>query len=45
MGVSPDQIPVYKAAVVVIIVALQSTELKRMVKRLQTERATGKKVA
>lgn len=45
MGVSPDQIPVYKAAVVVVIVALQSTELKRIVKRLQTERAAGKKVA
>lgn len=45
MGVSPDQIPVYKAAVVVVIVALQSTELKRIVKRFQAERAAGKKVA
>jgi len=45
MGVSPDQIPVYKAIVVVIIVALQSTELKKMAKRFQTGREAGKRVA
>ena len=45
MGVSPDQIPVYKAAVVVIIVALQSAELKRLVKKLQSGREAGRKVA
>lgn len=45
MGVSPDQIPVYKAAVVVVIVALQSEELKRMTKRFQTVHKAGKKVA
>lgn len=45
MGVSPDQIPVYKAVVVVIIVALQSTELRKMVKKFQTGRLAGKKVA
>ena len=45
MGVSPDQIPVYKAVVVVIIVALQSTELKKMAKKFQTGYKAGKKVA
>ena len=45
MGVSPDQIPVYKAVVVVVIVALQSTELKRMVSKLQMNVKSGKKVA
>lgn len=45
MGVSPDQIPVYKAIVVVVIVALQSTELKRMVNKLQMNVKSGKKVA
>lgn len=45
MGVSPDQIPVYKAIVVVVIVALQSTELKRMVNKLQMNINSGKKVA
>lgn len=44
MGVSPDQIPVYKAVVVVIIVALQSTELKKMVRKFQTGPLAGKKV-
>lgn len=45
MGVSPDQIPVYKAVVVVVIVALQSAEGKRMVKRFQAGHKAGKKVA
>nr|WP_139348809.1 ABC transporter permease [Clostridium sp. Marseille-P2415] len=45
MGVSPDQIPVYKAVVVVVIVALQSAEGKRMVKRFQAAHKAGKKVA
>lgn len=45
MGVSPDQIPVYKAIVVVIIVALQSTELKKMARKFQAGHAIGKKVA
>lgn len=35
MGVSADQIPVYKAIVVIIIVSLQSPELSRMWKNLK----------
>lgn len=34
MKVSADQLPVYKAIVVIVIVALQSPELKRMFKKL-----------
>jgi len=34
MKVTADQLPVYKAIVVIIIVMIQSTELKRMVKSL-----------
>lgn len=45
MGVSADQIPVYKAIVVVIIVSLQSPELARMWKHLKRSIGTGKKVA
>lgn len=48
MGVSADQIPVYKAIVVVIIVSLQSPELSRMWKNLKkrfSENPVGKKVA
>ncbi|MDF2588176.1 MAG: ABC-type transporter, integral rane subunit [Anaerocolumna sp.] len=48
MKVTADQLPVYKAVVVVIIVALQSPELKRMLKNLKNKaiaRNTGKKVA
>lgn len=48
MGVSADQIPVYKAIVVIIIVSLQSPELSRMwknfTKKINGNRA-GKKVA
>ncbi len=47
MSVSADQIPVYKAIVVIIIVSLQSPELQRMWKNfrhLHLE-AAGKKVA
>lgn len=36
MKISADQLPVYKAIVVVIIVALQSPELKRMFRRIWT---------
>lgn len=39
ISVSADEIPVYKAVVVVIIVALQSPELSKMFKRLKTNRA------
>ena len=35
--VSSDQIPVYKAIVVVIIVSLQSPELGKMIRRLKTK--------
>lgn len=48
MGVSADQIPVYKAIVVVIIVSLQSPELSRMWKNLrkkQVGKNAGRKVA
>lgn len=48
MKVSADQIPVYKAIVVVIIVSLQSPELTRMRKNLKSmlfHKQTGKKVA
>ncbi|MGL5436690.1 MAG: ABC transporter permease [Lachnospiraceae bacterium] len=33
MSVSPDQIPVYKAIVVVVIVSLQSAEFKKLIKK------------
>ena len=36
-----DQLPVYKAIVVVIIVALQSSELKRMVRNIRAKLATN----
>lgn len=46
MSVSADQIPVYKAIVVIIIVSLQSPELARMMKKLKaritTKTAEGK---
>lgn len=45
MGVSADQIPVYKAVVVIIIVSLQSPELSRIVRNLKAKSAAGKKVA
>ncbi len=47
MKVSADQLYVYKAMVVILIVALQSTELKRMLKNLRVKAAaqTGKEVA
>lgn len=46
MGVSADQIPVYKAIVVVIIVSLQSPELLKMWKHFQRGfEKSGKKVA
>lgn len=48
MSVSADQIPVYKAIVVVIIVSLQSPELARMWKNFKNSisaGANGKKVA
>ena len=35
MRVTADQLPVYKAIVVIIIVLLQSPELKRMVKHFK----------
>ena len=41
MKVSADQLPVYKAIVVVIIVALQSSELKRMVRNLRAKLMTN----
>lgn len=39
VSVSADEIPVYKAIVVVIIVALQSPELSKMVRRLKARTA------
>lgn len=38
MQVTADQLPVYKAIVVIAIVMLQSPELKRMMKRIQLSR-------
>lgn len=45
MSVSADQVPVYKAIVVVIVVSLQSPELARIWKNLRNKKSTGKKVA
>jgi simple sugar transport system permease protein len=48
MKVTADQLPVYKAIVVIIIVALQSPELRRILKNLRqqiTSKDFGKKVA
>lgn len=46
MSVSADQIPVYKAVVVIVIVALQSQEFIRMRKKLfQAKAIQGKEVA
>lgn len=48
MKVSADQLPIYKAIVVVIIVALQSPELKKLlnkVKAMTGSKQLGKKVA
>jgi len=48
MGVSADQLPVYKAIVVVIIVALQSKEFKKFVKHVTQKlilKDVGEKVA
>ena len=47
VSVSADEIPVYKAIVVVVIVALQSPELKKMFRRLTAKRTAqaGKGVA
>lgn len=48
MGVSADQLPVYKAIVVVIIVSIQSPEFKKVMKRMKQKShaiSTEKKVA
>ena len=45
MGVSADVLPVYKAIVVVIIVSLQSPELKKMFFRLKSRIGSGKEAA
>ena len=49
IGVSADQIPVYKAIVVVIIVSLQSPEFQRYVrkfrKKLEAKKAIGEVTA
>jgi len=48
MKVTADQLPVYKAIVVILIVMLQSTELKRMIRSLYNKISdfiAGKKVA
>ena len=37
MNVKADQLPVYKAIVVVIIVSLQSPELGKMIRRLRAK--------
>lgn len=46
-SVSADEIPVYKAIVVVVIVTLQSPEFKKMIRRLSAKRSAeaGKGVA
>lgn len=43
MSVSADQLPVYKAIVVVIIVSLQSKEFKKIVRGLKDKNADGRK--
>lgn len=43
MSVSADQLPVYKAIVVVIIVSLQSKEFKKIVRGLKDKKADGRK--
>lgn len=45
MSVSPDQIPVYKAVVVVVIVSLQSPELRRLIKKFSVRRKAEGTVA
>lgn len=47
MGVSADQLPVYKAVVVILIVTLQSSEFKKFMKNLKHKRVEkiGEKVA
>lgn len=45
MSVSPDQIPVYKAIVVVVIVSLQSPELRKLLKKFSASRKTEGTVA
>ncbi len=45
MGVSADVLPVYKAIVVIIIVSLQSPELKKMFFRLKSRIGSGKEAA
>ncbi len=43
MSVSADQLPVYKAIVVVIIVSLQSKEFKKMVRGLKDKKSDARK--
>lgn len=43
MSVSADQLPVYKAIVVVIIVSLQSKEFKKMVRGLKDKKTDARK--
>ena len=45
MGVSADQLPVYKAVVVVLIVTLQSDEFKRIRAAYKLRRQTAKEAA
>ena len=47
MHVSSDQVPVYKAIVVVIIVSLQSPQLKKWVSKMKLNKKTvsGNEVA
>lgn len=45
MSVSPDQIPVYKAIVVVVIVALQSPEFNKMMKKFSNQKKAERTVA
>jgi simple sugar transport system permease protein len=48
MKVTADQLPVYKAVVVIIIVALQSPELQKIIKQIKSKTVNqelGKKVA
>ena len=45
LGVSSDVAPVYKAIIVIVIVALQATPLKDYIKRQSLKRAAGKEAA
>ena len=45
MGVTADQLPIYKAIVVVIIVSLQSPELKKFIAGIRSRKAVAGRAA